>query len=174
MSQIELTETQREILNAVIDLYLRENAPVSSEAVADAINQSPGTLRNNMQSLKAHRLVAGIPGVKGGYKPTAKAYTVLDVQGLEDPEPLTLAREFDRVSSTVEGITFTGVNDPDTCRARIEFQQPVDGLEPEDAILVGPTPVSKLVVGGEVVSVGDDRTEVIVDVVQLVAPLDEE
>ena len=174
MDQIELNRSQREILTALIDNYQLSESLVSGEAIAEELDRNPGTIRNNMQSLTALNLVEGVPGVKGGYKPTVKAYEVLDVQDLDDPASLILARNYDRVTTTVEAIDFIDVNHPEQCRAVLRFQRSVDGLEPGDAILIGLTPVSKLVVGGEVVSADGARNEVLIDVVQVEAPLVDE
>lgn len=174
MEQIELNDEQRDILSALVERYRRTDVPVSSEAIAEDIDRNPGTLRNKIRSMKALGLVEGIPGVKGGYKPTVKAYEVLDAQTLDNPEALTLVRDYDRITTTVVGIDFLEVYHPEQCRARLQFEGSVEAFEPGDAILVGPTPVTKLVVGGEVRSVDPARKEVLVDVIQVHAPLADE
>lgn len=174
MNQIELNSTQREILTTLIEHYLATDSPVSGETIAEAIDVNTGTLRSKIQTLTALSLVEGIPGIKGGYRPTARAYTVLATQDLDAPEPLILARDYDRVTADVESIDFVDVNHPDRCQARLTFLEAVERLAVGDAILVGPTPVTKLVVGGEVVSVASGGTVVVVDVKQLHAPLADE
>lgn len=124
-----------------------------------------------MQSLQAIGLVEGIPGRKGGYKPTPAAYDVLDYQSADDPETVVLARDFTRVDATVDEIDFPNVHDPEQCRAVVNFRQPPRQLEPGDAIAVGPTPVFRLVVAGQVATVDGLTEEVIVDVARLKAPV---
>ncbi|WP_435125567.1 TrmB family transcriptional regulator [Halobaculum sp. D14] len=173
MDQIELTDSQRELLAALVDRYQTSESPVTGEVLAEDVDRNPGTIRNQMQSLKALNLVEGIPGPKGGYKATANAYNVLDYQSLENPETVMLAREYDHVDVTVDEIDFTNVHDPDECEARLHFEEPVEQFDEGDAILVGPTPISKLVLGGVVQSVDAAANEVVVDVASLEAPLDE-
>jgi len=74
MSSIELTSSQKSILTALINLYGEQEDAVKGEAIAEEVDRNPGTIRNQMQSLKALQLVEGVPGPKGGYKPTSNAY----------------------------------------------------------------------------------------------------
>ena len=67
---MELTPIQKEILTALVNLYRKHKRAVKGEMIADVINRNPGTVRNQMQSLKALGLVEGVPGPKGGYKAT--------------------------------------------------------------------------------------------------------
>ncbi|WP_313691899.1 TrmB family transcriptional regulator [Halorarum halobium] len=168
MSQVELSATQRRILATLLEEY--ESAPVKGEIIADALDRTAGSTRNEFRSLKALGLIEGIPGPKGGYKPTAAAYDVLSYQDLEEPERLVLAHEHDRVSATVDTIDLIDVGEPDRCRARIHFQEAVDGLAVGDPVVVGPTPVSKLVVVGAVEAVAETADEVVLDVGAMEAP----
>jgi Predicted transcriptional regulator, contains C-terminal CBS domains len=76
---MELTQVQTGILTALINIQRREERAIKGEEIADMIDRNPGTVRNQMQSLKALRLVEGVPGPKGGYRATADAYEVLDL-----------------------------------------------------------------------------------------------
>ena len=70
MSSIELTASQRTILRALVNLHGEAESAVKGEAIAEEVGRNPGTIRNQMQSLKALQLVEGVPGPKGGYKPS--------------------------------------------------------------------------------------------------------
>ncbi len=48
------------------------------EIVETMNHPSPGTIRNQMQTMKALKLVRGIAGPKGGYLPTELAYEMLE------------------------------------------------------------------------------------------------
>ncbi|GGL37165.1 TrmB family transcriptional regulator [Halarchaeum grantii] len=171
---MDLTDSQQEILSALISGYQSTESPMTGEELADAVDKHPGTIRNQMQTLKALDLVEGIPGPRGGYKPTTGAYEAMDAQSFdeEEAESLTLARDYDRVDVTVNGIDFLGVNDPEECRARISFEASVPDVEVGDPIVIGPTPKSGLVVAGEVVEIGAGGDELIIDIVRLEAPLE--
>ena len=71
---MELTLIQKEILTALINLFREHKHAIKGEMIADVINRNPGTVRNQMQSLKALGLVEGVPGPKGGYKATRLPY----------------------------------------------------------------------------------------------------
>src|SRR6056297_1181826 len=83
MSSIELTSSQKTVLRALVDRYTQEETAVKGEAIAEEVDRNPGTIRNQMQSLKALQLVEGVPGPKGGYKPTVDAYEALEIQQLD-------------------------------------------------------------------------------------------
>ncbi|WP_435101999.1 TrmB family transcriptional regulator [Halarchaeum sp. P4] len=172
---MDLTDSQQEILNALIEGYQSTESPMTGDELAEAVDKHPGTIRNQMQTLKALDLVEGIPGPRGGYKPTTGAYEALDAQSFdeEEAESLTMARDYDRVDVTVAGIDFLGVNNPDECRARITFQASVPDVEVGDPIVIGPTPHSRLVVAGEVVEFGESGDELIIEVSHVEAPLED-
>ena len=66
MSSIELTSSQKTILTALINLHRESEDAVKGEDIAAEVDRNPGTIRNQMQSLKALQLVEGVPGPKGG------------------------------------------------------------------------------------------------------------
>ena len=72
-----LTRTQLKILQALVDIYLKTNSYVRSEHIGRITKKTPSTVRSHLQVLKTLGLVEGVPGPKGGYKPTFKAYEIL-------------------------------------------------------------------------------------------------
>jgi hypothetical protein len=166
---MELTPRQREALRALVEEYRRTEAAVTGETIADAVGVHVTGVGDRMRSLKALDLVRSFPG--RGYEPTVRGFEVLDSPADSDVETLRLAHGYDRLDVVVDGIDFLAVHDPERCRARIRFRDPVDAVALGDAVVVGPTPQSDLVVAGEVVELGDRPDEVVVDVVRLEAPL---
>jgi len=82
---LELTQIQKDILYALITLYKKKGGnSIKGEEIAELINRNPGTVRNQMQALRALGLVEGVPGPKGGYRPTAKAYELLSITKPEE------------------------------------------------------------------------------------------
>ncbi len=70
---MKLTAVQREVLLALVDLYYKSQGDaVKGEGIANVINKNPGTIRNQMQSLRSLGLVEGVPGPNGGYRPTVE------------------------------------------------------------------------------------------------------
>ena len=62
---MDLSLIQKDILITLISLYQKHSHPIKGEDIADVIKRNPGTIRNQMQSLKAIGLVDGVPGSEG-------------------------------------------------------------------------------------------------------------
>jgi len=154
MSTIRLQPSQRTVLRSLVNLAGRERGAVRGAVIAAEVDRTPGTVRNQMQNLKALRLVEGIPGLKGGYRPTAEAFETLDVQRIDDPADVPVARDGDAVPDvSVERIDFSTVHDPSACRAEVVLRGPVSPFEEGDRVTVGPTPATALRLDGAVESV---------------------
>ncbi len=174
MSSIELTSSQKTILTALINLYREEEDAVKGEAIAEEVDRNPGTIRNQMQSLKALQLVEGVPGPKGGYKPTANAYEALDVQRMDEPAFVPLEHEGEPVESVnVEGIDLSSVHHPELCRAEVHIQGSVRDFHEGDSVTVGPTPLSKLLIEGTVDGKDDTANILILRIDDMRAPAEE-
>lgn len=174
MSSIELTTSQKDILRELINLYSQSERAVKGEDIADGVDRNPGTIRNQMQSLKALQLVEGVPGPKGGYKPTANAYEALGIQDLDEPANVPLFHNGEHVEeANVQEIDLTSVHHPDLCRAEIRLHGSIKNFHNGDDIVVGPTPRSKLQIEG--VIDGKDETDnvIIVSTMTMEAPVGE-
>ena len=171
MSSIELTPSQKTILTALVNLFRKSEDAVKGETIAEAVDRNPGTIRNQMQSLKALQLVEGVPGPKGGYKPTATAFEVLDLEEIDQPAEVPLFLNGERVEvANVEEIDLTSVHHPDLCRAEIVVRGSVRDYHDGDSVTVGPTPLSKLVVHGTVDGKDDTANILILRIDDMRAP----
>jgi len=113
MSSIELTPSQKTILTALTNLHRQTEDAVKGEQIAEEVDRNPGTIRNQMQSLKALQLVEGVPGPKGGYKPTANAYEALDVDRMDEAAAVPLFHNDEVVdNANVESIDLSSVHHP--------------------------------------------------------------
>lgn len=174
MSSIELTSSQKTILRALVDLYTQKETAVKGEEIAEEVDRNPGTIRNQMQSLKALQLVEGVPGPKGGYKPTAEAYEALEIQQLDSPAEVPVFVNDERIEeANVQDIDLTSVFHPDLCRAEVEIRGSLKGFHEGDSVRVGPTPISKLVVRGTVDGKDDSDNVVILKIDGMEAPAEE-
>jgi len=171
MSSIELTSSQKTILTALINLHRETEDAVKGEDIAEEVDRNPGTIRNQMQSLKALQLVEGVPGPKGGYKPTANAYEALDVDQMDEPAAVPLLHNGDPVDTANVGeIDLSSVHHPDLCRAEIHVQGSVREFHEGDKVRVGPTPLSKLVIDGTVDGKDDTDNILILRIDDMRAP----
>jgi predicted transcriptional regulator len=148
---MDLSLIQRDILITLITLYHQHSHSIKGEEIADRIQRNPGTVRNQMQALKAIGLVDGVPGPKGGYIPTALAYNELNlnVSGADYDVPISRNGE-PVLGATAQEIDFTTLCHPDVCHAVIRLKGSAKLFEIGDQITIGPTPVNKLLIRGEV------------------------
>ncbi len=153
---VELTVIQREILSALINLFREKGRAVKGEEISERIDRNPGTVRNQMQSLKALGLVEGVPGPKGGYKATGTAYQALNLTPIDKEADVAVYRNGERIqNANVAEIDLDTVRHPDMCRASVKILGDARMFNVGDNIQVGPTPVNKLVIRGEVVGRDD-------------------
>ena len=175
MSSIELTPSQKTILQELINLYRESESAVKGEEIAEEVNRNPGTIRNQMQSLKALQLVEGVPGPKGGYKPTATAYDALKIQEMEQAADVPFHHEGERITgANVQEIDLTSVHHPELCRAEIKLQGSISDFDEGDEIVVGPTPLSKLLIEGNLEAKDDTNNSLILTIDRMVAPAGDE
>ncbi|MFB1062391.1 TrmB family transcriptional regulator [Natrinema sp. CBA1119] len=174
MSSIELTPSQKKILRALTNLHKETEDAIKGEDIAEQVDRNPGTIRNQMQSLKALQLVEGVPGPKGGYKPTAAAYEALEIQQMDEPAAVPMQHEGEPVDDTIiEEIDLSSVHHPELCRAEIHIQGTLSDIHENDAVTVGPTPLSKLVIEGTVDGKDDTNNILILRIDDMVAPAEE-
>lgn len=126
-----------------------------------------------MQSLKALQLVEGVPGPKGGYKPTTTAYEALEIQRMDEPATVPLYHGGERVEGTnVEEINLSSVHHPELCRAEVQLQGSIKEFHEDDEVTVGPTPLSKLVIEGTVDGKDDTANVLILRIDSMRAPVE--
>lgn len=168
---LELTQIQKDILYALVTIYKNKGGgSVKGEEIAELINRNPGTVRNQMQALRSLGLVEGVPGPKGGYRPTSKAYELLSITKYDEAVkvPVIVNGEVQEDLSAEE-IIFPTLSHPKVCQARIRIIGNIRKISPNDRIVVGPTPVNELLVFGKVVGRDDTENTVVIDIEKIVA-----
>ena len=158
-----LTSVQKEILQTLINLYQNSDGKsIKGEDIAEVMNRNPGTIRNQMQSLRSLSLVKGVPGPRGGYKPTIEAYHNLNISVSDSNANVPVYKKLDDVS--VAKIEFTSVPHPGECEAVIKVLGSIKDLHLGDIIRVGPTPVNNLGIIGEIVGRDDMDNILLLDI----------
>ena len=106
-----LTSVQKEILQTLINLYQSsEGKSIKGEDIAEVMGRNPGTIRNQMQSLRSLSLVKGVPGPRGGYKPTIEAYHSLNITVSDKDSKVHIFKNGSKVENiSVAKIEFTSV-----------------------------------------------------------------
>ena len=148
---MDLSLIQKDILITLITLYHQHSHSIKGEEIAEVIHRNPGTVRNQMQALRSIGLVDGVPGPKGGYIPTTLAYKELNLNVADGDYDVGISRNGEVVHGVkVTEIDFTTLCHPDVCHAVIKLIGSAKLFEIGDQITIGPTPVNKLVIKGEV------------------------
>ncbi|MGB9938138.1 MAG: CBS domain-containing protein [Methanobacterium sp.] len=152
-----LTSVQKEILQSLINLYRKSKGKsIKGEEIAEIMNRNPGTIRNQMQSLRSLGLVKGVPGPRGGYKPTIEAYHNLNISSIDKEALVPIFKAGKELADVnVAKIEFTSIPHPGECEAAIKLVGNIKQLDLGDKVRIGPTPVNKLVVNGMVVGRDD-------------------
>jgi predicted transcriptional regulator len=172
MSSIELTPSQRAILQELVNLHKEREAAIKGEEIANEVDRNPGTIRNQMQSLKALQLVEGVPGPKGGYKPTATAYDALQIEQMDQAADVPFAHNGELVpEANVEQIDLTSVHHPEECRAKVRLRGSISSFHEGDSVTVGPTPLSKLRIDGTLEGKDDTNNSLILTIDDMRAPV---
>ncbi|TQD28339.1 CBS domain-containing protein [Methanolobus vulcani] len=167
---MELTPIQKDILIALINLQREKDRAVKGEEIAELISRNPGTVRNQMQSLKVLELVEGVPGPKGGYKATGEAYEALSITAMDHEASVPIFRNDQLVDgATVAEISFTTVRHPDLCHGMLKVLGNIKGFEQGDIVQAGPTPVNKLVVRGEIVGRDDTQNTLVFSINEMIS-----
>ncbi len=171
MVDLDLTQIQKDILYALITLYKKKaGGSVKGEEIAELINRNPGTVRNQMQALRALGLVEGVPGPKGGYRPTAKAYELLSITKPEEAVKVPVIVNGKIMEElTAEEIDLPSISHPEVCQARIRILGDIKRISPGDSLIVGPTPVNEMMIYGKVVGRDDTENTVVIDIEKIVA-----
>ena len=167
---MDLTPVQRDILTALINIHRGEGRAVKGEEIAELIDRNPGTIRNQMQSLKALNLVEGVPGPKGGYRATGAAYEALSLDATGDVVEVPVVKN----GVTVEGasateIVFNKVMKSHDCGGVVRIIGNVRDFNVGDEIEIGPTPVNKLYIRGKIVGRDDTMSRLIFSVSTMIS-----
>ena len=167
---MELTSVQRDILTALINIYRKEDRAVRGEEIAGLIDRNPGTVRNQMQSLKALNLVEGVPGPKGGYKATGSAFEALSLDAAGDVVVVPIVKNGVVVDGvTASEIVFNKVMFSHECDGSVRILGNVKDFNVGDEIRIGPTPVNKLYIRGAVTGRDDTMSRLIFHVKEIIS-----
>jgi len=165
-----LTPVQRDILTALINIHRKEGRAVKGEEIAELIDRNPGTIRNQMQSLKALNLVEGVPGPKGGYRATGDAYEALNINASGETVVVPVVRNGGIVEGTTASeIIFNKVMLSQQCDGVIRILGNIREFNVGDVVEVGPTPVNKLYIRGTVIGRDDTMSRLIIHIDQMIS-----
>jgi predicted transcriptional regulator len=167
---MDLTPVQRDILTALINIHRVEGRAVKGEEIAELIDRNPGTIRNQMQSLKALNLVEGVPGPKGGYRATGGAFEALNIEATGDVVTVPVIRNGVMMEGTTASeIIFNKVMHSQQCDGVVRIIGNIRDFNVGDCIEVGPTPVNKLYIRGKVTGRDDTMSRLIFHIEEMIS-----
>jgi hypothetical protein len=154
----------------LINIHRVEGRAVKGEEIAELIDRNPGTIRNQMQSLKALNLVEGVPGPKGGYKATGAAYEALNIEATGDVVTVPVLRNGVLMEGTTASeIIFNKVMHSQLCDGVVRIIGNIRDFNVGDSIEVGPTPVNKLYIRGTVTGRDDTMSRLIFHIDEMIS-----
>lgn len=167
---MELTPIQKDIIIVLINLQRQKDRAIKGEEIAELIQRNPGTIRNQMQLLRALGLVEGVAGPKGGYKPTGSAYEALRIQQLENESVVPVYRNNTIVNNaTAAEISFRTVRDPEACDGVVRVIGSTKDFVMGDKFQIGPTPVNHLIIRGEVIGRDDTTNSILFNITEMIS-----
>lgn len=171
----DLKNVQKVILKFLLRLYEGEDSePVKGDKIAEAMNRSPGTIRNHMMTLKDDGYVKAVPGPKGGYIPSSKTFEIFNLTEGYDSIKLPVLRNGNRIDNVVvNGIKFTNFSNNRNQLIHIQAIGDINQFKKGDKIRVGPSVIHQLKITGTVIGVdeSDDIIMITPDVVLSVPKL---
>ncbi|RLI71438.1 hypothetical protein DRP05_04125 [Archaeoglobales archaeon] len=168
--KLELTQLQKDILHALITLHKKKGGLIKGKEIAGFINRNPGVVRDQMRVLKVSGIVRAIRGPKGGYTPTTKAYRLLyTTKPNESVRVPVIVNEQIMEDLTIEDINLPSITHLGVCQARMRIAGDIKKISTGDRVVIGPTPVSELIIYGEVTGREDTRNVLIIDIKNILA-----
>lgn len=167
---VSLTAPQKEIVIALLELYDKKRCLVKSKEIAHRTGRDEGTVRNIMPVLRAIGLVDAVPGPKGGYIPTSKAYEGFNVpKNIHSLSVPIYTLKGEKTDITVTDILFKSVFSPDFCQAMLKVMGNISKLNVGEDLVVGPTPSGRMIIEGRVKGRDDMHGEILLDVINLIS-----
>jgi len=167
---MDLALVQRDILTTLINLHGQERQAVKGEEIAELMDRAPGTIRNQMQSLKALNLVGAVYGRNGGYRATGEAYEVLNLDNDGDELALPVIRNGVLVKgATASEIVFDNIMHSNHCGAIIRIIGNIRDFDIGDEVEIGPTPANNLCIRGNVLGQDFTMSRLILEVTRMIS-----
>lgn len=165
-----LTQPQKEIMMSLIELYEKNKCLIKSKDIAKRTGRNEGTIRNIMPNLRSSGLVEAVPGPKGGYMPTSKAYEIFSIPRQFRTTSVPIRKESgENTAVIVTDILFRSVNSPDFCHVILKVLGDTSQLNLGENLVVGPTPSGRMVIEGKMVGRDEIHGEILLEVINIVS-----
>ena len=169
MYAYKLTQTQREVLEALVKLYDDYKRLIKSVEIAKMIRKDEGTVRNVISSLRSLGLLDSKTGPSGGYTPTLKAIELIKTPALISYGMLRIKKGSVETGITAYTMEIIDALNPQGGKVILRVSGNLDELSIGDVIRVGPTPYNRLMIEGEVIHIDKPAGQIAVQIKRMVS-----
>ncbi|MGQ4833610.1 MAG: CBS domain-containing protein [Candidatus Asgardarchaeia archaeon] len=159
-----LSIPQREVLEALVELYDKNKRMVRSKELAKYLGKDESGIKSIIGALKALGFVESKSGPEGGYIPTTKGREFLKKPAMTNYEVIQLKVNGQPSKISVVEIEFLDLTNIIETKAILKIIGNLHGLKEGDKIKFGPTPLTRLIIEGTVVAKDPIRREVLIKV----------
>jgi predicted transcriptional regulator len=169
MYAYKLTQTQREVLEALVKLYEKERRLIKSIEIARMIGKDEGTVRNVISSLRSLGLLDSKTGPSGGYTPTLKAIELIKTPALLSYGMLRIKKGAVETGVTAYTMEIIDILNPQGGKVIMRVSGNLDEIRLGETIRVGPTPYSRLMIEGDVIQIDKSAGQIAVQIKRMVS-----
>ncbi len=169
MYMYKLTQTQREVLEALVRLYEKHRRLVKSIEIAEMIGKDEGTVRNIISSLRSLGLLDSKTGPSGGYVPTLKAIELIKTPSVISYGILRIRKKTGETSVTAFTMEIIDILNPEGGKAILRVGGNLEELRKGEEIRIGPTPYSRLMLEGEIIHIDKAAGQIAIHIRRMVS-----
>ena len=159
-----LSIPQREVLEALVDLYDKNKRMVRSKELAKYLGRDESGIKSVISALKALGFVESKSGPEGGYIPTTKGREYLKKPTLMNYEVIQLKVNGLPSKISVVEIEFLDLTNIIETKAILRIIGNLHGIQKGDKVKFGPTPLTRLIIEGTVIDKDPLRRELLIKV----------
>ncbi len=169
MYMYRLTQTQREVLEALVKLYEKNRRLIKSIEIAEMINKDEGTVRNIISSLRSLGLLESKTGPSGGYVPTLKAIELIRMPPIPSYGVLRVWKDGRETSITAFSMEIIDVLNPEGGKAILRVGGNLEEIKEGDSVKIGPTPYTRLFIEGTVLHMDRGSGQIAIHIKRMVS-----
>ncbi|MEN3000198.1 MAG: CBS domain-containing protein [Acidilobaceae archaeon] len=166
-----MRNVQREVLEALVNLYEKHRSMIKSREVAKVLGKDEGTVRNIIMWLKSMGYVESRTGPAGGYIPTLKAYEAVRGTLPKVPEPgygmVIVFKEGEDIRLTAISMEIMGLFSSEPARALVKVMGDLTQVEEGMRVRIESLPKRKLVVEGYIRRRDLNANEILVEITKM-------
>ena len=169
MYMYRLTQTQTEVLEALVKLYEQNRRLVKSIEIAELINKDEGTVRNVISSLRSLGLLESKTGPSGGYIPTLKALELIRMPPIPSYGVLRVWKAGRETNITAFSMEIIDVLNPEGGKAILRVGGNLEEIREGEEVKIGPTPYTRMFIEGKVLHLDRGSGQIAIQIKRMVS-----